>query len=174
MSRHPTLDSNVSSITLAEDKEFESSMVASLASDICAFSAVTLEEIKQSSNSDPVLRELQNTVIAGFPGHKTSLPAHLQPFWDCQESLSIIDGVVTCNGRVIVPECLRDRCLSNLRCAHQGVTCSREHSGPSTGQALPQTLRGFVSLVAHATGTPLHSRRCLLYIRIHRKYPSKW
>ena len=53
---------------------------------------------------------------------KTLLPPDLQQFWTVRGNLKVLDGVILCGERIVIPAELRQQVLSILHSAHQGVS----------------------------------------------------
>ena len=54
--------------------------------------------------------------------------ADLREFWKYRDKLSIVDGVLLCDGAVVVPTKLRQAVLDILGSAHQGVQAMRDRA----------------------------------------------
>ncbi len=70
---------------------------------------------------DEVLQQLVEEITKGFPEEKTKLEeARLRPFWNDRLKLTVADGIVMCNDRVVVPKEMPRGVLEELHAAHQG------------------------------------------------------
>lgn len=56
---------------------------------------------------DPTLQLVQEVIKAGWPQHKNQCPAAIKPFWAVRHDLSVVDGVLLCGSRLVVPTSLR-------------------------------------------------------------------
>ena len=64
----------------------------------------------------------------GFPEDKSEVCAELREFWKYRDKLLIVDGVLLCDGAVVVPTKLRQAVLDILGSAHQGVQAMRDRA----------------------------------------------
>ncbi len=69
---------------------------------------------------DKVLQQLVKEITKGFPEEKTKLDERLKPFWNNRLKLTVADGIVMCNDRVVVPKEMQQGVLEELHAAHQG------------------------------------------------------
>lgn len=91
----------------------------------------TWDTIRLETASDPVMRQLHDTVIEGFPDDTRQLPAHLRPFARMKEDLCVTDGVIMSGSRIVIPPSLRQTMLEGLHAAHQGVPAMKSRSQDS-------------------------------------------
>ena len=84
------------------------------------------EEVVTETAADPVLTTLASTIKQGFPTKLCELNDELSPYWNVRKSFYVEDGVVWCNGRIVIPASLRSRALKVLHSAHQGITGMEE------------------------------------------------
>ena len=61
-------------------------------------------------------------VTNGFPKLKDDMPSHLKSFWNIRNRLSLDGPLVMLEMRIVVPNILRSKVLTNLHSAHQGVS----------------------------------------------------
>ena len=67
------------------------------------------------------LQLLCTQIEVGFPEEKNLVRVELREFWRHRDYLSLVGGVPTFKGRLIIPLTLRGAALENLHAAHQGV-----------------------------------------------------
>ena len=89
------------------------------------FTPSKLDQIKQETTKDPTLKQLKETIVAGWPDKRRDLPKQLQPYWAFRDELSVEDSLVLKGERVIIPSCLTPSILSKLHEGHQGVEKSK-------------------------------------------------
>ena len=89
-----------------------------------------LEKVKAAALIDPVMQELRDTIIRGFPNEKCNLPYSLRPFWKVREQLAIddTDDMVVVGSRVVIPKALQRDVLKDLLLMHQGATKLRQRA----------------------------------------------
>lgn len=80
---------------------------------------VSLQDLQQSSEQDPVLSRLRAFIRTGWP---PKVPEELTPFYRVREELSCWGDVCVARGlRTVVPSCLRARILLMAHEGHLGI-----------------------------------------------------
>ena len=79
-----------------------------------------LDQLRKSTAQDNQLTRLSHYINTGFPHDKKNLPKDLQEFWNFRDTLSIINGLITCGSRIIVPHEMRAEMLQYIHEGHQG------------------------------------------------------
>ena len=87
-----------------------------------ALETVTWDDIRVATSSHPLMSVLTQLVDDGMPTKRESLHPDLRPYHQYREHLSTFDGVILYKDRPVIPPSLRDKILSSLHSAHQGVT----------------------------------------------------
>ena len=80
-----------------------------------------LVEIKHETTKDPVLSEIANYVIEGWPNNRQNVPEPLKSFWSYREELSLINGIVFKGQRIVIPTKMRKQVLQKLHQSHMGI-----------------------------------------------------
>ena len=83
---------------------------------------VSWERLVKASEDDETLSALSDTISEGFPVNKAMLPANLQVYHQYSDRLTVVDGVVVYDERVVIPNSLSREVLNTLHGAHQGCT----------------------------------------------------
>ena len=68
------------------------------------------------------MQTLMELTMSSLPTIKGELPSDLQQYWGCKEGLSVYDGVILYNNRIVIPPSAKTRVLQTLHSAHQGIT----------------------------------------------------
>ena len=85
--------------------------------------SITWNDLRLATSSDPLMSLLIQNIENGFPDNRNQLHPDLRKYYQYRDSLSILDGVVLYqNHRLVFPASLRERLLSSLHSAHQGVS----------------------------------------------------
>ena len=84
------------------------------------FSSDCIGRIKNLTSSDPVLVELRNVIITGWPERQRELPKTLHSYWSCRDELSIEGGLIVKGERIVIPEPLQPEILAKMHEGHQG------------------------------------------------------
>ena len=80
------------------------------------------EQLQTATTEDTALQDLMVAIEEGTPASKDLLPPPIQSYFHMWNSLTIVDDVVCCGSRVVIPEALRQQCLQALHSAHQGTS----------------------------------------------------
>jgi len=64
-------------------------------------------------------------VVDGWP-RRERLDPNLRPFWKVRGSLTVCDGLLLFNGRIVVPKVLQKETMGKLHDGHQGIEVSHE------------------------------------------------
>ena len=86
-----------------------------------------LTQLQKATAQDLALETLKTTVVAGWPEKKEQVPIQVRDFWNYREEISLHNGILFKNQRVIVPKAMRPEILSRIHSSHQGVaSCLRK------------------------------------------------
>ncbi len=80
-----------------------------------------LQKLRESTAKDETLILLKEIVKQGWPKKIQNLPPELKPFWTFRERITIEDGLLLKDRRIIVPEADRSDILQQLHRGHQGI-----------------------------------------------------
>ena len=89
---------------------------------LSSIESVTWDNVREQTTSDPTMRQLHDTILMGFPEDSRSMPELTRIYHQYRFDLSIVEGVVLYQDRIVIPPSLRDQVLETLHAAHQGVT----------------------------------------------------
>lgn len=78
-------------------------------------------EIQQHSVNDETLCNVSNFVQNGWPTDTSKIPIHTKFFMKFQDRLTVDDGLVFLDHRIIIPVTLRSKILSLLHESHMGI-----------------------------------------------------
>ena len=70
-------------------------------------------------------------VVDGFPEHKHKCAEDIRSFYDYRESLTIIDGMIMKDKRIVIPFGLCEQALENLHRSHMGIVKMKERASTS-------------------------------------------
>jgi hypothetical protein len=88
---------------------------------------VIIDNIRAATAADVVLQEVLRYTQTGWPD-SSSLPPPIRQFAHSREHLTVCDGLLMYDARIVVPHTLRDKLLNALHDAHQGVIKMRERA----------------------------------------------
>jgi len=83
--------------------------------------AITLDTVKHATANDEDSQMIIKTTLDGFPEDKQGLATVLEQYWKHRNELSVVNGVLLYNNRIVIPKSLRKEVLDSLHSAHQGV-----------------------------------------------------
>lgn len=109
----PEEDYVIASLNLEED-------LRSVVSNTVKVLPLNFRAVAQSTQADPLLRQVYHHVQHGWPQSKLS-GSDIQRFQVRQESLSVVDGCVMFAERLVIPTLLRKQCLEQLHRGHPGM-----------------------------------------------------
>ena len=121
-SRYPCQKNSVNPTLSSSHDELETVFCASIKSSIQDSMILSWSEIESAFSSDPQMVFLRNFVGAGCLSKNSLCNQNLVSFWPHRRSLSVLDGVVLYQDRVVIPPRLRSHFLNILHSGHQGVS----------------------------------------------------
>ena len=62
-----------------------------------------LKETQDATSKDPILQQLQQFILDGFPNSKNSMPPELMPYFQFRSELSIAEGIVFKGDKIVIP-----------------------------------------------------------------------
>lgn len=126
------LADHLSRATIAEEKEDENpdefQVFAAELEKLNRFDATRIKlsperlvQLQTCTAQDPVLMTLKTTVITGWPELREQVPMPVREYLLYRDEISIHNGVLFKNHRVIVPKLLRAEILSRIHSSHLGA-----------------------------------------------------
>ena len=94
-------------------------------------SKTKMEEFQHHTSNDITLQELAKQVHRGWPREQKDCPEILQPYWTYKECISIENGLLFKDDRLIVPEVERDYILDLLHYGHYGIKRTQDRARES-------------------------------------------
>ena len=83
-----------------------------------------LPQLQKATVQDPVMQTLKSTILIGWPENREEVPIHLTEYWNYREELTLHDGIVFKNKRVIIPKALRQDLTNRAHFTHQVAEAS--------------------------------------------------
>jgi hypothetical protein len=87
-----------------------------------------LDNLRSIAAADPAYEELIQAISNGFPLERHHTSGNVRQFWAIRMDLSIDDGLVLYNGRIVVPQAARRDILKKLHSSHQGITRTKRRA----------------------------------------------
>ena len=85
------------------------------------FSTQRLEILREETQQDPELAELQSLIVEGWPEKRNQVSAQLSKDWAFRDEMSVADGLVTKGDCVMIPKTRQAAILQKLHVAHQAA-----------------------------------------------------
>ena len=70
------------------------------------------------TDKDEVLVTLKSQIIKGWPSNRSECPSNLSEFWNYRDELSILDGLMLKETRIIIPKQCRNKLLDKVHEGH--------------------------------------------------------
>ena len=96
--------------------------------ELSGFQDATVQEIRTEASKDPEQKALRTFVETGWPNDKASVPVLIHPYWSVRHELTIHDGLLFKQDRVVIPSSLRSNILRKLHTAHRGSEFTLRHA----------------------------------------------
>lgn len=90
-------------------------------------SSERLAQLQKATEQDPVMQTLKTTILMGWPPEREEVPVHIREFWTYRDELTLHNGVLFKNQRLIIPKALRTEVTSRIHSSHLGIeACLRK------------------------------------------------
>lgn len=87
-----------------------------------------LQQLKEETQKDEVLKKLKNFVEVGWPNQRKDVDTTVAIYWDFKEYISVHDGLLFKGDRLIVPESMRNEMLKTIHQGHFGSEVSKRRA----------------------------------------------
>ena len=109
-------------------KEVNDEVVMEIAMSVLPVDRSRLSEYRQKQLTDPKCSIIMQYCQGGWPMHKSQVEKALQPYWEHQGNLTIGDGILLYDNRIVVPENLQKEVLKKIHEGHQGIEKCRSRA----------------------------------------------
>ena len=90
-------------------------------------SSERLAQLQKATEQDPVMQTLKTTILIGWPAQRDEVPVHVREFWNFRDELTLHNGVLFKNQRLIIPKALRSEVTARIHSSHLGIeSCLRK------------------------------------------------
>ncbi|KAJ8336302.1 hypothetical protein SKAU_G00396450 [Synaphobranchus kaupii] len=86
------------------------------------------EMFRNATAQDPVLQELKNMTMRGWPKDRSAVSEGVRPFWTFKEEISFASGLLFKSEKLIVPQQLRPQMLDKIHESHLGMVKCKERA----------------------------------------------
>ena len=84
--------------------------------------AITWPRLQAAAAESPLYQDLINLISNGTPEQQSAWPSTLLQYHPHRRNLSVVDGIVMCGERPVIPASLRAEVLETLHAGHSGIT----------------------------------------------------
>ena len=92
------------------------------------YTADCLQQLHEKMIQDNTLALLKHTTEAGWPQKIQKVPPEIQSCWMFRDEITIEDGLVLKNTRIIIPTLERNNLLRQIHCGHLGTIKCQLHA----------------------------------------------
>ena len=126
LSRAPTTEASGADTQFCQDIElFVNTVMSTLPATECR-----LMEIRQKQEEDEACKQLKQYCESGWPS-KHKVPQLLKSYYSVSAELTVQQGLLMRNNRLVIPSSLRHDMLDRLHTGHQGITKCRRRAQQS-------------------------------------------
>lgn len=86
------------------------------------------EAIKVEYQKDREMTTLKETIITGWPEDRRDCPNILLPYWNFRDEMTVYDGLILKNSRIVIPSSLRSALLQRIHAGHLGQEKCKERA----------------------------------------------
>ena len=79
-------------------------------------------DLRRETSRDPVLSQVARYLHMGWPDQRSAMTKEMQPYANKKTELSLNNGCILWGGRVVIPNRLREKVLTELHQSHPGAT----------------------------------------------------
>ena len=87
-----------------------------------------LIELKMETSKDPVLMQLKNLILKGWPDIQKNCAELVKSFWNHRDELTILDEIIFKGTKMVIPESMRPGLLRKLHTAHLGIEKTQQRA----------------------------------------------
>ena len=96
--------------------------------ELSGFQDATLQYIRAASQVDPEMIVLRSLIESGWPSDKAKVPHLVRSYWHVRHELTVNEGLLFKQDRVVIPTSLRPNILYKLHAAHRGAEFTLRHA----------------------------------------------
>ena len=80
-----------------------------------------MQSVKEATLKDPQLTALKEQVVGGWPENISKTPKSIHRYWSLKDYISVEDGDLFLNERMIIPESMQPEILEKIHTGHLGI-----------------------------------------------------
>ncbi|XP_068227963.1 uncharacterized protein [Palaemon carinicauda] len=77
-------------------------------------------QLPTETNADPILSQLRDQILRGWPKTQREVTSQLRPYWSYRDELSIVNGIILKSERVLIRRSMRGEILQKIHKGQQG------------------------------------------------------
>jgi hypothetical protein len=79
------------------------------------------KEMREETEKDPELKKLKEQILIGFPANKHQVDTDIRQYFQYNEELSVIDGIIFKADTILIPKSMRKEMLTRIHEGHLGM-----------------------------------------------------
>ena len=87
-----------------------------------------MEQLRNSTGTDPQLQDLTATIQDGWPNNRDACKPSTREYWNIRDELSVIDGIIFKGERILVPQEMRPEMLQKIHTCHLGIEKTKQRA----------------------------------------------
>ena len=108
-----------------------------------------IAKLAAETQNDIILQKLMKVFREGWPQSIKGLDSDLRPFWSIRDDISMMDGLVLCGSRIMIPSASRKKVLEEIHEGHQGeVKCKLRAQNAVYWPGMYKEIEGMVKVCA--------------------------
>ena len=130
-----------------KDEHFVEEVESFAAQTVFTLPATTqrLSQIREAQNTDEECAQIRNYCSQGWPAYMPNQPL-LRPYWENRTHFSIVDDLLLCDERLVIPKSMRPEILECIHTGHLGISKCRARARASVWwPGLPMQIENMVT-----------------------------
>ena len=78
-------------------------------------------ELLRETDKDADLQALKMVITKGWPAKRSNLAPNLHPYWNYHDELTIEDGIIMKNQKIVIPSSLKQKYIAQIHSGHTGI-----------------------------------------------------
>ena len=107
-------------------EEDEQTLVAAITDKVARKSAMTRDRMREACAEDQEMTMLRQQITSGWPARLKECPTELQPFFRTRDELTVAEGLIFRDERIVVPTSLRTHLLEQAHESHPGIVRTKQ------------------------------------------------
>ena len=115
-----------------QDEQFVDELESFAAQTVFTLPATTqrLSQIREAQITDEECAQIRNYCSQGWPTYMPHQPL-LRPYWEKRSHFSVVDDLLLCDERIVIPRSMRLDILNSIHTGHLGITKCRARARAS-------------------------------------------